>query len=61
MLNIKGIAMDYGIPYNPDKIPEIGRSNAYYEVTYNLSIPIISIIVSAGLLIFYNIYRRKHI
>lgn len=61
MLNIKGIAMDYGIPYNPDTIPVSGQSNAYYEVSYNLFIPIISLIVSIGLLIFYNIYRRKHI
>ncbi len=61
MLNIKGIAIDYGIAYNPDVMPEIGNSNAYYEVSYNLFIPIISLVVSMGLLIFYNIYRKKHI
>lgn len=61
MLNVKGIAVDYGIPYNPDVIPEIGKTNAYFEVAYNLYIPIISIIVSFVLLIFYKIYRMKHI
>lgn len=61
MLNIKGIAIDYGIAYNPSTLPEIGQSNAYYEVTYNLFISIISLLVSIGLLIFYKIYRKKHI
>ena len=61
MLNIKGIALDYGIAYDPVVIPEIGTSDAYYEVKYNIVVPIISIIITIGLLVFYFVYRKNRI
>ncbi len=59
MLNIKGIAQDYGIEYDPDTIPDIGVSDAYYEISYNLSIPIIALAISICLLGLYIVHRRN--
>lgn len=60
MLNVKGIALDYGIEYDPAVIPPIGKADAYYEISYQLTIPIIALVISSGLLIFYYVYRKKH-
>lgn len=59
MLNVKGIALDYGIEYDPVVIPEIGSSDAYIETSYNLFIPITALVITSGLLIFYYVYRKK--
>lgn len=59
MLNVKGIALDYGIEYDPAVIPEIGSSDAYIETSYNLVIPIIALVITSGLLMFYYVYRKK--
>lgn len=61
MLNVKGIALEYAIDYDPDVIPDIGTSDAYYEVSYNLFIPIMAIVISIGILVFYYIYRKKKV
>lgn len=61
MLNIKGIALDYGVSYDPDVMPQIGTCDAYYEVSYNIDIPIISICLSLGLLVAYFVYQKKKI
>ncbi len=59
MLNIKGIALEYGLKYNAAVIPEVGEGDVYYEEVYNLGIPIFGIVISIGLGIFYYYYRRK--
>lgn len=59
MLNIKGIALDYGIEYDPVNLPTIGTGKAYYETSYNMIVPILSIVISIGLLVFYFIYNKK--
>lgn len=59
MLNIKKIALKYGLPYDPTSYPEVGIGNVYYEETYHLVIPIIAVLVSIGLLVFIFIIRKK--
>ena len=61
MLNIKGIAFDYGIKYDPVILPNIGEADAYYEISYNLVTPIIAVIITIGLLVFYYIWKKKRI
>lgn len=59
MLNIKGIALDYGIPYAPSTMPKIGSSSAYFDEEYSITIPIITLCLSIGSLVFYYVYLRN--
>ena len=61
ILNIKGLALQYGISYNPTEIPSIGSGDMYYQTNYNLMIPIIGLVVSVGILVFYLLekFRKK--
>ena len=54
MLNLKSIALEYGIEYGINKLPEVGTSNAYYEVRYNLSYPLIAIVSVVAFLVYYK-------
>ena len=54
MLNIKDIALEYGLEYGINKLPEVGVGEAYYDVSYNLTYPIISIVVVIAFLIYYK-------
>ena len=59
VLNIKGIALEYGIPYAPIAIPKIGSCLAYVEEKYSITIPVTALGVSVGSLIFYYFYFRN--
>ena len=62
MLNIKGLAEKYGIPYDPDEKAVIGAEsgcNAYFSRSYDLTVPIIALCISAAVFIFYYVYRVK--
>ena len=59
MLNLKSIALKYDLPYDPTTTIEVGSGSVYFEKDYRLSIPIITIIVSIGVLIFLGINRYK--
>lgn len=59
MLNIKSLALKYGLPYDPMNKVEIGNGDVYYETKYDLTIPIIALILSVIALGSYYIYRKK--
>lgn len=58
MLNIRSLAYKYGIPYDPQNIPEVGVGSVYLETKYSVLIPIVSVVISFFLIIFYNLYRK---
>ncbi len=61
MLNIKGLALEYGLPYNPPTIPEVGDGLVYSEEQYSLTVPFIALGVSILLLGIYYGYRKKYL
>ena len=60
LLNIKGLALEYGIPYDPVEMPPIGEGQTYYAVTYNLTTSFVSLGLFLAVIIFYCIHRRKN-
>ena len=58
-LNIKGLASKYNLPYNPKSFPEIGTSDVYYEISYNLTLPIISLVITIGFFVFIIYLKKK--
>ena len=59
MLNIRGLASDYGLAYDPDVMPAVGDGEIYLIKTGNLIITVIAIVVSVAVAVFYFIYKRK--
>ena len=59
MLNIRGLASDYGLAYDPDVMPAVGDGEIYLIKTGNLIIMVIAIVVSVAVAVFYFIYKRK--
>lgn len=59
MLNLKGLALKYDLPYDPSPLPEIGSGNIYFEIKYNTTTPIIAIGISVIFLGGYFIVKRK--
>ena len=59
MLNIRGLASDYGLAYDPDVMPAVGDGEIYLIKTGNLIITVIAIVVSVAVAVFYSIYKRK--
>ncbi|MBQ6882964.1 MAG: poly-gamma-glutamate system protein [Clostridia bacterium] len=59
MLNIRGLASDYGLAYDPDVMPAVGDGEIYLIKTGNLTITIIAIVVSVAVAVFYFINKRK--
>ena len=59
MLNIRGLASDYGLAYDPDVMPAVGDGEIYLIKTGNLTITVIAIVVSVAVAVFYFIYKRK--
>lgn len=63
MLNIKGLAEKYGIPYDPDTKPVVGAESgctAYFSRSYDVTVPIIALCISAAVFVFYYIYRTHN-
>ena len=54
MLNLKSIALDYGLTYGFNKLPTIGEGDCYYDVSYGLTYPIIAISAVLVCLIYYK-------
>ncbi|MBQ2908790.1 MAG: poly-gamma-glutamate system protein [Clostridia bacterium] len=59
MLNIRGLASDYGLAYDPDVMPAVGDGEIYLIKTGNLTITVIAIVVSVAVAVFYFINKRK--
>lgn len=59
LLNIKGLAVEYGIPYDPQIAPQIGVGEAYYDTQYSPTVPIIALILSVAALIIIFFYRKR--
>ena len=54
VLNLKYIALEYGLEYGFNKLPEVGSGGAYVEVKYNLTYSIISIIALIAFLLYFK-------
>lgn len=54
MLNLKQITSEYGLKYSFDELPNIGDGDAYYEIKYSLTYPIIAILAVVAFLIYYK-------
>lgn len=59
MLNIRSICAYYGLPYNPDVLPNIGEGDCYYEIKYDVIFPSISLVLVASLLALYYVDRKR--
>ena len=58
MLNIKGLAYEYHLPYDPNTPFELGVGDVYMEKKYNLTVPIVTLCLSGFLLAFIYFYKR---
>ncbi|MDD4243926.1 MAG: poly-gamma-glutamate system protein [Bacilli bacterium] len=59
MLNIKGLAYEYNLPYDPIVPFEVGMGDVYMEKKYNITIPIVTLGLSGFLLVFLYFYKRN--
>lgn len=59
LLNIKKLALTYGIPYDPTEKPVIGEGKMYYEVRYSPVVPAVALAASLVVGIVYRIYRKR--
>ena len=59
LLNIRGLAAEHGIKYDPDTLPEIGAGNMYFVQQYNLTVTIVALVVSVLIAIFYYFYKSR--
>lgn len=59
LLNIKKLAADYSLPFDPEKQAEIGTAGLYYEKTYNNAVLITSASVFLCLLILFKKPHKK--
>ncbi|MCM1043436.1 MAG: poly-gamma-glutamate system protein [Corallococcus sp.] len=63
ILNIRGLAEKYGIVYDPDTAPVLGKDsgcNAYFSTAYDLTLPIIALCLSIGIFVFYYIFKKRY-
>ena len=58
-MNIRGLALTYGVDYDPSVRPQTGVGEMYYSVTYNAVIPIVALVLSAGTAVFYCLTERR--
>ncbi len=59
LINIKNLAVTYGIPYDSSSIPSIGSGPEYYVDSYSVVYPIIALVLSIGFCGFFFYLRRK--
>lgn len=59
LLNIKRLAAEYGLPYDPQGLPAIGESAVYYETVYVWPIAIAGAFGAVGLLLWGRHCRRR--
>lgn len=61
LLNIKKIAVDYGIPVDPVTIPKIGTGNIYYSFKHSYKFSVITLMIAIIVIIVYgNKMRSKY-
>lgn len=58
MLNIRGLAATYELPYDPSVTPTIGQGNSYFATTYNLTVAYIALSLSVVIAICYIILKK---
>lgn len=59
LLNIKQIAADYGVVYDPETAPVIGEGAVYYRYEAPAAVPFASLVIAALVLVFGRIYKKK--
>lgn len=53
LLNVKRLCLDYGIPFDPESVPEVGQTAVYYGTSYpKLLILAVGLSVVAALLLY---------
>lgn len=59
LLNIKSLAYKYGLPYDTKDTVEIGKGEVYFEKKNSLMIPIITVVLTGVVIVFYYYnYKR---
>lgn len=59
ILKIKQLCINEGLTYNPSKMPNIGSENVYYDISYNLTFPLISLSITTVCLVIYYIDKKR--
>ncbi|MBR2975168.1 MAG: poly-gamma-glutamate system protein [Clostridia bacterium] len=63
LLNMQGMAEQYGIPYDPGQLPsptDMGQSNVYFTTKYNFVIPVVALIVTLLVAVLFCVLRVKN-
>lgn len=58
MLNIRGLAATYGLPYDPSEAPTVGQGNAYFNTAYNLTMAYVALALSVAIGICYFVIKK---
>lgn len=59
LLNIKRLATEYGLPYDPQELPAIGESAVYYETVYAWPIALVGAFGAVGILLLSRWRQRE--
>lgn len=59
LLNIKQLAADYGVPYDPETQSVIGEGAVYYETLPPKLIPLAGLVLAAAVLLADRLLKRK--
>lgn len=60
LLNIRKLANENGLPYDPVPLPKVGLGDVYYKFVYNKTLILITILLSLTVIIFgYFIKKNK--
>ncbi|MGI6781644.1 MAG: poly-gamma-glutamate system protein [Acholeplasmataceae bacterium] len=59
LLNLKSLAYKYSIPYDSVDNLEIGKGDVYFEKKVNLMIPIITVVLTGIIIVFYSYYYKR--
>lgn len=60
LLNVRGLADENGIMYDPVPMEEPGNSGVYYSISYNIPLIIIFLLLSVSTIVFGYLKGRKH-
>lgn len=59
MLNLKGLAATYGIPFDPDEKSIAGEGETYYVKQYSSVFPVIALVFSAAAGVAYYVFKKR--
>ena len=59
LLNVKRLCLDYGIIFDPDSVPEIGRTAVYYGTSYPKGLLLAAGLSAVTALLLYHAWGRR--